>query len=125
MTRIIAGVAKGRRLRVPSNGTRPTSDRAREALFSSLESLRGPFRGARVLDLYAGSGALGLEARSRGASVVDLVESDGAATRVIEQNIVSVFGEGGEGGEGGENAENAENATGLAAHHSTVERWLR
>ena len=112
MTRIIAGVAKGRRLRVPSNGTRPTSDRAREALFSSLESLRGPFRGARVLDLYAGSGALGLEARSRGAAVVDLVESDRAAARVIEQNIVAVFGE---DGRDGEDAENADRSAGCSA----------
>ena len=71
MTRIIAGAARGRRLLTPAGpGTRPTSDRVREAMFSALESELGAFAGARVLDLYAGSGALGIEALSRGAASV-------------------------------------------------------
>jgi 16S rRNA (guanine966-N2)-methyltransferase len=87
MTRVIAGVAGGRRLAVPpGNGTRPTSDRAREALFSTWESLRGTLDGARVLDLYAGSGAVGLEALSRGAAHVLLVEADPRAARVVREN---------------------------------------
>ena len=69
MTRVVAGAARGRRLAVPpGEGTRPTSDRAREALFSSLAALVGAWAGRRVLDLYAGSGAVGLEALSRGAA---------------------------------------------------------
>lgn len=91
MTRIVAGVAGGRRLRVPEGrGTRPTSDRAREGLFSSLEALYGPLAGARVLDLYAGSGAVGLEALSRGAGHVTLVESDGRAARVLRANAHAI-----------------------------------
>ncbi|NLG56154.1 MAG: 16S rRNA (guanine(966)-N(2))-methyltransferase RsmD [Rhodococcus sp.] len=89
MTRIIAGRAGGRRLRVPASGTRPTSDRVREALFSALES-RIDLDGAAVLDLYAGSGALGLEALSRGAEHVVLVESDAKAAAVIRENITAV-----------------------------------
>ncbi len=70
VTRIISGDAGGRRLRTPDGeGTRPTSDRVREALFSSLEA-RDLLDGAHVMDLYAGSGALGLEASSRGAASV-------------------------------------------------------
>ncbi len=88
MTRIIAGAARGRRLAVPAGrGTRPTADRAREGLFSTLESLTGTLRGARVLDLYAGSGAIGLEALSRGAGTALLVDSDDAAVRVIKANV--------------------------------------
>jgi 16S rRNA (guanine966-N2)-methyltransferase len=87
MTRIIAGSAKGRRLRVPSGlHTRPTADRAREGLFSSLLSL-ADIEGARVLDLYAGSGALGLEASSRGAGSVTLVENDPDAVAVLRANV--------------------------------------
>jgi 16S rRNA (guanine966-N2)-methyltransferase len=71
---------------VPPSGTRPTSDRAREALFSSVESTLRTLSGRRVLDLYAGSGAVGLEAWSRGAGVVTLVESDRRTARLIEQN---------------------------------------
>ena len=89
MTRIVAGRAGGRRLRVPPSGTRPTSDRVREALFSSLES-RLDLEGAAVLDLYAGSGALGLEALSRGAGHVLLVESDAKACAVIRENVTTV-----------------------------------
>jgi 16S rRNA (guanine966-N2)-methyltransferase len=90
MTRIIAGAARGRRLTVPSQGTRPTSDRAREALFSSLESELGAFAGVRFLDLYAGTGAVGLEAASRGAAAVMLVESDRAVARVLHANVSTV-----------------------------------
>ncbi len=86
MTRIIAGSAGGRRLRTPPGaGTRPTSDRVREALFSALDA-RDLLAGARVLDLYAGSGALGLEALSRGAAAVVLVESDRGAASVVRAN---------------------------------------
>ncbi len=86
MTRIIAGTAGGRELRTPpGRGTRPTSDRVREALFSALEA-RDALSGARVMDLYAGSGALGLESASRGAAEVTLVESDRAAAAVIRDN---------------------------------------
>ena len=87
MTRVIAGDARGRRLQVPSGTTtRPTSDRAREGLFSSLQSLLD-LDGARVLDLYAGSGALGLEAVSRGAASATLVESDPHAVAVLRANV--------------------------------------
>jgi 16S rRNA (guanine966-N2)-methyltransferase len=89
MTRIVAGVAKGRRLAVPARGTRPTSDRAREALFNSLAGLLD-LAGARVLDLFAGSGAVGLEALSRGASAAEFVESDRGACAVINRNIATV-----------------------------------
>ncbi|MEX1907451.1 16S rRNA (guanine(966)-N(2))-methyltransferase RsmD [Janibacter sp. UYMM211] len=90
MTRIISGQAGGRRLRTPAGGgTRPTSDRVREALFSALES-RDAVQGAHVMDLYAGSGALGLEAASRGAASVLLVESDRGAIGVIRANIADV-----------------------------------
>ena len=84
---MIAGSARGRRLKVPSGTTtRPTADRAREGLFSSLLSLL-ELDGARVLDLYAGSGALGLEALSRGAGSATLVESDPDAVAVLRANV--------------------------------------
>jgi len=88
MTRVIAGSARGRRLAVPPGAhTRPTSDRAREGLFSTLESLRGSLAGARVLDLYSGSGAVGLESLSRGAAQALLVEADQAAVKTILANV--------------------------------------
>ncbi|MFI1798600.1 16S rRNA (guanine(966)-N(2))-methyltransferase RsmD [Streptomyces sp. NPDC020379] len=91
MTRVIAGTAGGRRLAVPpGTGTRPTSDRAREGLFSTWESLFGPLEGTRVLDLYGGSGAVGLEALSRGAAHVLLVEADARAVRTIRDNVRAV-----------------------------------
>ena len=86
MTRIVAGAAGGRRLTVPLRGTRPTTDRVREALFNVL-AVRRDFDGLRVLDLYAGSGALGLEALSRGAASVLFVDSDRRAAEVIGRNI--------------------------------------
>jgi 16S rRNA (guanine966-N2)-methyltransferase len=89
MTRIVAGAAKGRRLAVPPRGTRPTSERAREALFNSLRSLV-ELEGAAVADLFAGSGAVGLEALSRGARSVDLVESDSGACQVLRRNVEAV-----------------------------------
>lgn len=85
MNRIISGEARGRKIKVPPAGTRPTSDRAREGLFSSLQ-VRFGFVDKHVLDLFAGSGALGLEAASRGAAEVVLVESDPEAAKTIEYN---------------------------------------
>lgn len=90
MTRVVAGAARGRRLQVPPGGrTRPTADRAREGLFSTLQSLTD-LDGARVLDLFAGSGALGLEALSRGAASVVLVEDDRAAVAALRANVDAV-----------------------------------
>lgn len=89
MARIVAGSAGGRVIKVPSSGTRPTSDRVREALFSVLVH-DGRVAGARVLDLYAGSGALGLEALSRGAEHAVLVESGRAAAGVCRANAASL-----------------------------------
>ena len=91
MARVIAGEAGGRRLAVPAGrDTRPTSDRAREGLFATLTSMVGSLAGARVLDLYAGSGAVGLEALSRGAGHVLLVEAGARAGRVIRENIAAI-----------------------------------
>ncbi|WP_330282156.1 16S rRNA (guanine(966)-N(2))-methyltransferase RsmD [Streptomyces sp. NBC_00588] len=92
MTRVIAGEAGGRRLQVPpGNNTRPTSDRAKEGLLSTWQSLLGaPLNGERILDLYAGSGAVGLEALSRGASHTLLVEADPRAARTIRENVRSL-----------------------------------
>jgi len=91
MTRIISGAAGGRRLAVPAGqATRPTSDRAREGLFSTATAIRGTLEHCAVLDLYAGSGAVGLEALSRGAADVLLVEADSRAVRVIRANIAAL-----------------------------------
>ncbi len=107
MTRIISGLAGGRQIRTPpGNSTRPTSDRVREALFSRLEHLDVVNR-ANVLDLYAGSGALGLEAASRGASRVLMIESDRAAVAVVELNIAELA------------------LSGISVRADTVERALR
>ena len=87
MTRIIGGSAGGRRIATPRGAnTRPTSDRVREALFSAVESWCGSLSGLRFLDLYAGSGAVGLEAWSRGAGVVTLVEQDRRTASMISTN---------------------------------------
>jgi 16S rRNA (guanine966-N2)-methyltransferase len=87
VTRIIGGTAGGRRLSTPRGAaTRPTSDRVREALFSAVESWCGSLHGLRFLDLYAGSGAVGLEAWSRGAGVVTLVEQDRRTAALITSN---------------------------------------
>ncbi|WP_017589543.1 16S rRNA (guanine(966)-N(2))-methyltransferase RsmD [Nocardiopsis ganjiahuensis] len=91
MTRIIAGAAGGRRISVPDGrNTRPTSDRAREALFASVQSDLGSLDGLRVMDLYAGSGAIGLEALSRGAAHALLVEADRKAAQVVKGNIAAL-----------------------------------
>jgi 16S rRNA (guanine966-N2)-methyltransferase len=82
--RVVAGAHNGRRLAAPRGAaTRPTADRVREALFNLL----GPVEGLRAIDLYAGSGAFGIEALSRGAAEVTLVDSDAAAVRVIRENL--------------------------------------
>lgn len=85
LIRVVGGELRGRRLRVPDRGVRPTSERAREAVFDIL----GPARvqGSRVLDLYAGSGALGIEALSRGATFADFAEGNRAVARSLEENL--------------------------------------
>jgi 16S rRNA (guanine966-N2)-methyltransferase len=88
--RIIAGAAKGRPISAVASATRPTSDRAREALFSTLASEFGDFEGLKVLDLYAGTGAIALEALSRGAALVHAVEKDEAAAKAISANYDSI-----------------------------------
>ena len=92
--RIIAGRAGGRRLSVPPEGTRPTTDRVREALFSSLDThvraTAGDWSGIRILDLFAGSGAVGLEAMSRGAAGATLVERDRRCLEVLRRNVAAV-----------------------------------
>jgi 16S rRNA (guanine966-N2)-methyltransferase len=91
MARIVGGSAGGRRLAVPrGRQTRPTSERTREGLFSALEALHGTLAGVRFLDLYAGSGAIGLEAASRGAAAVLLVERDPAAIATLRANVAAV-----------------------------------
>ena len=87
--RIVAGLAKGRRLAAPAGATRPTSDRAREALFNSLATMLD-LDGAAVLDLFAGTGAVGLEALSRGAARAVLVESDRRAGDVLRRNATEL-----------------------------------
>ncbi|MER5704828.1 16S rRNA (guanine(966)-N(2))-methyltransferase RsmD [Micromonospora sp. NPDC002296] len=90
MTRIVAGTFGGRRIAAPPGaGTRPTSDRVREALFSAVQA-DVDLTGTRFADLYAGSGAVGLEALSRGAAHVLLVESDPRAARVVRENIAAL-----------------------------------
>src|SRR5882757_857349 len=89
MTRVIAGSLGGRRISVPPAGTRPTSERVREALFSSLEASLG-MAGLYVLDLCAGSGALGIEALSRGAGQALFVESDRRAANVLRRNLTDL-----------------------------------
>jgi 16S rRNA (guanine966-N2)-methyltransferase len=89
VTRIISGAAGGRSLTVPATGTRPTADRVREAVFSRFDALT-TISGSRVLDLYAGSGAVGLEAASRGAASVDLVDNSDKAVRVMTKNTALV-----------------------------------
>jgi 16S rRNA (guanine966-N2)-methyltransferase len=93
--RVVAGRLGGRRLRAPrGRDTRPTSDRAREALFAMLEQPAptgvSPLVGARVLDLFAGSGALAIEALSRGAAMATLVERDARAIEVIRANLAAL-----------------------------------
>lgn len=89
MTRIIAGAVGSLRLKGPAKATRPTSDRVKESVFAKLEAME-VIEGARVLDLYAGTGALGLEAASRGAATVVLVEKDRSAAAVCKSNLDAV-----------------------------------
>ncbi|WAJ46832.1 16S rRNA (guanine(966)-N(2))-methyltransferase RsmD [Mycobacterium sp. Aquia_216] len=89
MSRVIGGVAGGRRIVVPPRGTRPTTDRVRESLFN-IVAARRDLAGLAVLDLYAGSGALGLEALSRGAASALFVESDQRTAAVIARNIAAL-----------------------------------
>ena len=92
--RIVAGEWRGRKLQAPPGlGTRPTSDRTREMLFSMLASRIGDFEGLRVADLYAGSGALGLEALSRGAFHATFVETDPVALKAIRANVAALNAE--------------------------------
>lgn len=110
MTRIISGAARGTVLDVPPKGTRPTSDRVRESLFGALDAA-DLLLGARVADLYAGSGALGLEAASRGAASVDLIEHAPQAVALIRRNAERV-------------TKAAGFATPLRAHRATVTGYL-
>lgn len=89
--RIVAGQWRGRKLTAPQGDTtRPTADRTRETLFSMLTSRLGSFEGLRVADLFAGSGAVGLEALSRGAAHCTFVEQDAAAIRALRANIAAL-----------------------------------
>jgi 16S rRNA (guanine966-N2)-methyltransferase len=97
VARIISGFAGSLTIAVPASGTRPTSDRVREAVFSALEA-RGAIDGCSVLDLYAGSGALGLEAASRGAAYVVLVEKSPVAAKICRSNAALVVGKAPRGG---------------------------
>jgi 16S rRNA (guanine966-N2)-methyltransferase len=91
VTRIVGGVAGGRRLAVPAGReVRPTSERVREALASALEARLGGLGGRTVLDLFAGTGAVGLELLSRGAAAVTLVESSAAVRKVLEANVAGL-----------------------------------
>jgi len=90
VTRIIAGVAKGRRLGVPKDATRPTADAVRESIFSSLTARWSELDDVNVLDLFAGTGAFGLEALSRGAAAAVFVESDRQVVRQLHANVEAV-----------------------------------
>jgi 16S rRNA (guanine966-N2)-methyltransferase len=85
LIRVVGGALRGRRIPVPARGVRPTSERTREAIFDLLGP--GPVREARVLDLYAGTGALGIEALSRGAAFADFVEKNAATARRLEETL--------------------------------------
>ena len=85
LVRIVGGSLRGRRLRVPDRGVRPTSEKAREAIFDILGP--GPVQGARVLDLFAGTGAMGIEALSRGAERADFVDGSKSAARALSENL--------------------------------------
>ena len=93
MTRVIAGEWRGRRLLVPQRGVRPTAERVREAIVNSLTARLGDWSGLRVVDLYAGSGALGIEALSRGAAQCVFVEKNPAAAAVIRRNLAALAAE--------------------------------
>lgn len=92
MTRIIAGTLKGRSVTVPKSVTRPTASRVREALFSAISHMVNDFDQLHVLDLFAGSGALGIEAISRGATHATFMESDHKASECISKNLNDLLG---------------------------------
>ena len=112
MTRIISGKAGSLRLDVPQAGTRPTSDRVREAIFSALEAWN-MVDGVRVLDLFAGSGALGCEAASRGATSVALVEKHPPAAQIVQRNVDRLV-----------TALGGDSATQLTVHRQTARAFL-
>lgn len=114
MTRIISGIVGSLRLKPPAKSTRPTSDRVKESLFSTLESMN-VIEGAAVLDLYAGTGALGLEAASRGAKSVALVESNAAAAKVCKENLQNVRA----------GLEKQGHANEIQLYQETVEKFLK
>lgn len=102
MTRIVAGKYRGRKLQVPAAGTRPTSERVREALFSRLETW-DELSAAQVLDLFAGSGALGIEAVSRGAAHATLIDLGAAAINACKNNVAALGNAAGNNPKGGAN----------------------
>ena len=115
MSRIISGAAGGVRLAsVPGDNTRPTTDRVKESLFSKLESY-DIIRGARVLDAFGGSGALGCEALSRGAASVTLLDTYPKAVAVIRKNVAAVEKAMGRAGAGSSSSTGSSSATGSAA----------
>jgi 16S rRNA (guanine966-N2)-methyltransferase len=114
--RVVAGQARGRRLAAPRGlDTRPTSDRVREAMFNALRSIDA-LAGARVVDLFAGSGAMGIEALSRGAASCVFVERDPAAVAVIQQNLAHT-------GVSGGSVVRADVMRWLAAHGRPATPW--
>jgi 16S rRNA (guanine966-N2)-methyltransferase len=114
VTRIISGIVGSLRLKPPAKSTRPTSDRVKESLFSTLESMN-VIEGATVLDLYAGTGALGLEAASRGAKSVALVESNAAAVKVCKENLQNVKA----------GLQRQDHSTEIELYHEPVEKFLK
>lgn len=114
MTRIIAGAIGSLQLKPAAKATRPTSDRVKESLFAKLDSM-GVIEGASVLDLFAGTGALGLEAASRGAGSVDLVERDRTAFGLLSQNVKSSLA----------SFEKQGISRSIAAHNQDAQRYLK
>ncbi len=114
MTRIIAGAIGSLQLKPAAKATRPTSDRVKESLFAKLDAM-GVIEGAKVLDLFAGTGALGLESASRGAASVDLVERDRVAFGLLEQNVKSILS----------SFEKQGISTKIQAHNLDAQRYLK
>jgi 16S rRNA (guanine966-N2)-methyltransferase len=90
MTRIIAGKFKGQRIEVPKSGVRPTTDRVREAIFSALDSRISSWQEQVVLDVFAGSGGLGIEALSRGATKAVFLEKDRITSEILKKNLTKL-----------------------------------
>jgi 16S rRNA (guanine966-N2)-methyltransferase len=114
VTRIIAGAIGSLQLKPAAKATRPTSDRVKESLFAKLDAM-GVIEGAKVLDLFAGTGALGLESASRGAASVDLVERDRNAFALLEQNVKSSLS----------SFEKQGISTKIQAHNLDAQRYLK